>query len=503
MRCEQTIRYEEETMELKKSRYAYRLYAVLLLCFSFFTLFPMDAVAITNTNIMSNEKIVAVYLLLDNSERLQQYVHDLAKVKKTNFNRVIFSFIRPTLTDYQSGNLADTGILGYYTDYDGKGAQAFNALKAAISLSKEKKIQTFISVGGWNYSCNFDVARENCGSPPARGTFYDWFLDPSDPDKTSQAKTAYGNLVKLANDLGAEGIDFDYEEVWHADQYAVHWGPSLKGEWSTAIAQNILKAGGPNYKNLMNLGTKLGVSYVMPKTVDKLDAILHAIMDNPEAKYLKFTAAVPPVGVIPVTGFIQKETYPDMNSNGGLWWKGNLKGLWYNLINKDESIISRFDSLALRTYNLCSDSPAICAPYPNGPLDLSGQVGAYMNEYVNWLKSNSASKPCLTIDSTGKVTFLPAKYRINAKMLFGFEVNQPHFPKNVKGQLQLTNQLVDQILDQRKEDDGVIIWHMYSKQNKAVPDATTIKYTMSHSCKVFLSHDNQYDCNADFPSALE
>ncbi|KTD41359.1 glycoside hydrolase family 18 protein [Legionella parisiensis] len=474
-------------------------------CFSVLcSLLMLDSsLSIVQASPASNEKVVSVYLLIDNPEHLQHYVNDLLKLKKPNFNRVIFSFVRPTLIDYQTGNLATSGILGYFTDHDGKGAHAFNQLKAAIKLSEEKNIQTFLSVGGWNYSCNFALVHQACGlaSSDINQAFYDWFPDPTDPEQASKAKTSYANLIKLANDLGVDGIDFYYEEFWHADQYAVSWGPSSSGEWSTDAAQSILNAGGPTYENLMKYGTNFGYSYVMPKTIDKVDAILHAIMDDPGARYLKFSAAVPTVGARPITGFVTGDKYPDIYTKGGLWWKGNLKGLWYNLVNKNEALVSRFDSLGLITYDLCGDSPVECAPYANGPLDLPGQVSAYMKDYTNWLKAEIASKPSLKIDSIGKVTFLPAKYHINAKIQFGFEVNQPAYPKNIKGQLQLTNQLVNIILDQQKDSDGVIIWQMYSKQNAVVPDATTVKYTIGQSCKTFLANDSRYDCDANFPSA--
>ncbi|CAM2759522.1 Glycosyl hydrolases family 18 [Legionella steigerwaltii] len=482
-----------------------QIYLSVLYTISMLGSSTLVAQASMNTNDTANEKIVSVYLLLDKPEQLQQYVSDLTKLQKPNFNRVLFSFVRPTLNDYQTGSLADTGILGYFTDHDGKGAPAFNALKAAIKLSKEKNIQTFLSVGGWNYSCNFEVAQEACGPRSSAQTqvFYDWFPDPTNPDKVQaqKAKTSYTNLIKLANDLGVDGIDFDYEEMWHANQYAVTWGPSTDGEWSTGIARRILNAGGPTYNNFMKYGTSSGSSFVMPKTIDKVDAILHALMDDPGAKYLKFATAAPPVGARPITGFVTGEKFPDIYTKGGLWWKGNLKGLWYNLMNKDQAVVSRFDTLGLMTYDLCGDNPAVCAPYVDGPLDLPGQVSAYMKDYTNWLQAETVSKPSLTIDNIGKVTFLPAKYHINAKIQFGFQVNQPAYPKNINGQLQLTNQLVNKILDQQKDSGGVIIWQMYSKQNTAVPDSTTVKYTINQSCKTFLANDNRYDCNADFPSA--
>lgn len=481
--------------------------------FAFLMFLAFSGPLLANTNEVLNKdiqsqakssKIVTVYLLIDTPEQLQRYIDDLKRINKPNFNRVIFSFVKPTLTNYTSGNLANTGILGYFGEHDGNGVEAFTQLKKAVNLSKLKNIQTFLSVGGWNYSCNFEVFGQSCGPTPSitQGVFYDWFPDPNEPAQAETAKISYANLIKLTNDLGIEGIDFDYEEFWHVDQYAVNWGPSSTADWSTEIARSILGSGGPTYDNLMKYGTHSGAAYVMPKTIDKVDAILHALIDNPDAKNLMFATAAPPVGARPITGFVYGDNNPDIYTKGGVWWKGNLKGLWYELADKDMAIVSRFDSLGLMTYDLCGDNALMCAPFAGGPLDLPGQVSSYMKDYSVWLKSASPSAARLSIDNIGKVAFFPAKFNINSKVQFGFEVNQPAYPKHVSGQLQLTNDLVDTITNQQKNSDGVIIWQMYSNQNTAVKGAASVKYTVNKSCNTFLSEDNRYDCQADFPSSM-
>ena len=455
------------------------------------------------------EKLVTVYLLIDTRAQLQKYVDDLSKISKPNFNRVIFSFVKPTLTDYVRGSLANTGILGYFYHGDGQGVEAFNQLKAAVALSQQKKIQAFLSVGGWNYSCNFAVYGTKCGEAPTaeNGIHYDWFPDPTDPEQFATAKHAYHHLVLLANDLGMDGIDFDYEEFWHADQYSVAWKPAATGEWSTQIASEILQAGGPTYDNLMKIGR--GESYgggtasIMPRTIAKVDAILQMILDNPAASRLLFATAAPPVGARPITGFVYGDNAPDIYNKGGIWWKGNLKGLWYHLTDKNKHIVDRFDSLGLMTYDLCGDNPQMCAPYGGGPIDLAGQVDAYMKDYSNWLKSMTPRAAQLSLDTIGKVSFLPAQYQLKTKIQFGFEVNQPAYPKNINGQLQLTDALVDIITQQQKESAGVIIWQMYSVKNKNVPGATTVKYTLKQCCKTFLAGDSNYDCDANFPDSAD
>src|SRR5436190_1051196 len=93
------------------------------------------------------DKIVTAYLLIDKVSELTQYLNDLKKVDKANFNRVVFSFVKPSLTEYSSGDLANTGILGYFdqSNEDGKSRDAFNLLQEAVRLSKQKNIQAFLS----------------------------------------------------------------------------------------------------------------------------------------------------------------------------------------------------------------------------------------------------------------------------------------------------------------------------------------------------------------------
>ena len=321
----------------------------------------------TSGQTIKADKIITAYLLIDKISQLNQYVEDLNKITKPNFNRVIFSFVKPSLSEYVSGDLANTGILGYFDqqDDDGKSKEAFALLKEAISLSKQKNIQPFLSVGGWNYSCDPSDGFY-CGAANDR---YDYFPDPTDPKEAEKAQLSYANLVKLANDLGVQGIDFDYEEFWHANKKALHWAPSTSGDWSTKIANEILAAGGPSYDNLIHYGaTGSEGAFAMPKTIEKVAAILHEIADNPAAKHLEFATAAPPVGARPISGFVYSDNYPAINEKGGLWWKGNLKGLWYNLTNKDKDIASRFDSLGLMTYDLCGDEATTCAPYAGGPV---------------------------------------------------------------------------------------------------------------------------------------
>jgi GH18 family chitinase len=168
---------------------------------------------------------VTVYLLIDKTSQLQHYIDDLNKIDKANFNRVIFSFVRPTLSEYVTGSLANTGILGYFGQGDGKGVESFQLLLSAVRLSKAKYIEAFLSVGGWNYSCKYEIYGSKCGDPSnsTNEIHYDWFPDPTISSEEALAKISYSNIVKLTVDLEMDGLDFDYEEFWHADDNAVVW----------------------------------------------------------------------------------------------------------------------------------------------------------------------------------------------------------------------------------------------------------------------------------------
>jgi chitinase len=54
---------------------------------------------------------------------------------------------------------------------------------------------------------------------------FDWFPDTkqTDTEKDTWGWAAYANVVKMAKDLGCDGVDLDYEEFWHADWHRRKW----------------------------------------------------------------------------------------------------------------------------------------------------------------------------------------------------------------------------------------------------------------------------------------
>ncbi len=145
----------------------------------------------------------------------------------------------------------------------------------------------------------------------------------------------YQDIVFLADDLGATGIDLDYEEIWHADYH----------------------------KTLANGGTQNG-PWNLYQTMYKYGAIAKDILSNIDAikPSLKLSTAASAAGAW-----------------SGKWWGGNLKGVWLMLFNAYPELAKRIE-VGVMTYDLSDDSAFHECPDDND-CTLSKQVNYYMNTY--------------------------------------------------------------------------------------------------------------------------
>ena len=150
----------------------------------------------------------------------------------------------------------------------------------------------------------------------------------------------YADLVALAKDVGAAGVDIDYEEMWHADYFKE--GAAAAGPWS------------------------------LPQTSFKYAAIVKDVMLSIEAAYpaCKLSTAAAAVGAW-----------------GGKWWGGNLKGLWYNIKQWYPDVIDFMTTgrnaggINVMTYDLSKNERFHeCPDAGDCPLDL--QVAYYMQTYA-------------------------------------------------------------------------------------------------------------------------
>jgi len=161
---------------------------------------------------------------------------------------------------------------------------------------------------------------------------------PGDNYYVTVNRDPYQDLVYLAKDLGAAGIDIDYEEFWHGDYFKVG---DPQGPW------------------------------VLPQTTYKYAAIVMDTIININNIYpeLKLSTAAGAVGA--------------WSTN---WWGGNLKGLWYNmkqLYPNATDFMSKganAGGINVMSYDL-SDNPQFHECPDDNDCSLDKQVAFYMKAY--------------------------------------------------------------------------------------------------------------------------
>ena len=144
----------------------------------------------------------------------------------------------------------------------------------------------------------------------------------------------YSDIVDLAIDLGAQGIDIDYEEDWHADLHKDGPGP-----------------------------------WTLPQTVYKFSAILKDVALNAAARApaLMLSTAAGAAGAW-----------------GGNWWGGNLKGLVLQAATYYPDLIAHVAAtggINVMTYDLSDDESHYECPTP-ATCTLHDQVAFYMSTYA-------------------------------------------------------------------------------------------------------------------------
>ncbi|KAI8832804.1 hypothetical protein BJ741DRAFT_650984 [Chytriomyces cf. hyalinus JEL632] len=150
----------------------------------------------------------------------------------------------------------------------------------------------------------------------------------------------YTDFVYLAKDLGLDGVDLDYEEMWHADTFRTGSGT------------------GP---------------FKLDQTVYKYTAIALDMVNAIKAIYpdCKLSTAAGAAGAW---------------SNN--WWGGNLKGLWYysNLwypeVTKFMSAGANAGGINVMTYDLSSNNAFFECPDTTSNCELGGQVKFFMNTFA-------------------------------------------------------------------------------------------------------------------------
>lgn len=186
--------------------------------------------------------------------------------------------------------------------------------------------------GGYAPVWDPDLVPGNLWTDPKTGY---QVLVPGNTEFVAAKRDPYQDIVYLAKELGAAGIDLDYEEDWHADYYKYGTGP-----------------------------------YTLPQTVYKYAAIATDILINIKAiaPGLQLSTAAPAVGA--------------WNHN---WWGGNLLGIIYSSwawYPDTFTYIASTGGINVMTYDLSDDTEYSECPEP-GVCSLDQQVAFYMNTFAS------------------------------------------------------------------------------------------------------------------------
>jgi hypothetical protein len=470
----------------------------------------------------------AYYASLNNLEALSQQVAS----QKSNFNKLVLSFVQPSLVNYTQNDLACTGLFGYVCDTaavnkqpkDNKSAADFSQLKEIINTFKLHGVDTYIAVGGWNFSCipeYYDVTAGKVNACGPAEEKYDSFPNPGpgnrfdNPISGQAADQAYRNVVQLASDLGVAGIDLDYEEFWHADLNAYSWRltpdsvqtPANNPEYLDT-AELMSQGKGPLiYNNDMQLDpAQQPYPRIMPDTVDKFAAILGSLYNaidaiNPE---LALSTAAPATGGLPNMSANWGSNAQTSHTYGGAWWGGNLYGLIYNTALQYPDKIDRLSTIGIMSYDL---SETDCGGDTNIPCDLAGQVDYYYGSFFSWLKSGDTLRPGHALikgsPSYATASIQPQKLLIAPPITVGFEVGRP-----ATGNLVLSKELLNDIASRTAKyaPSGMIMWDLYKDKRHDEPmgswdpDWARPNDVLTVTCDVMGLKGEQYDCASTVPN---
>lgn len=471
----------------------------------------------------------AYYASLDNLEALSQQVAS----QKSNFNKLVLSFVQPSLVNYTQNDLACTGLFGYVCDpaavnkvrRDNKSVADFSQLKEIINTFKLHGVETYIAVGGWNFSCipeYYDVTAGKVDACGPAGEKYDSFPNPGsrnrfdNPISGQAADQAYRNVVQLASDLGVAGIDLDYEEFWHADLNAYSWRltpdsvqtPASSPEYLDT-AELMSQGKGPLvYDDNMQLDpAQQPYPRIMPDTVDKFAAILGSLYGAIDAidPGLALSTAAPATGGIPNMSANWGSNAQTSHTYGGAWWGGNLYGLIYNTALQYPDKIDRLSTIGIMSYDL---SETDCGGDTNIPCDLAGQVDYYYGSFFSWLKSGDTLRPGHALikgaPNYATASIQPQKLLISPPITVGFEVGRP-----ATGNLVLSKDLLNEIASRTAKyaPSGMIMWDLYKDKRHDEPmgswdpEWARPNDVLTVTCDVMGLKGEHYDCTSTVPNS--
>ncbi|KAF9089315.1 hypothetical protein BGX23_006768 [Mortierella sp. AD031] len=362
----------------------------------------------------ANNPVVAGYLLLNptnGAAKLKALADNAANIP---VNRIFLSFARPGMVYVPGSNTLEHVGLAYGTSGD----YGFADLKAQVAKLKAGGVETFLSMGGWNYGCfpyvytyysvggygtstpNYYKIQENgptlagcteanmwCYTcePKSEGTVLADFDIFPEPSNSTTWKAAQQYVI-----AGAKGPT---APVFHPEMVpGTQWKDTKNGQTNLVPGDGYYaKVNRDPYQDLVYLGKDLGLTGV---DVD-YEEMWHAdyYKSGPaagpwtnEATTYKYAAIMQDVRLNIQAIAPELLLATAASAAGGLstpWWGGNLKNIWY-FTNKWYpdlySFIANTGGVNVMTYDLSNNQQYYECPDAN-TCSLSQQVNYYMKSY--------------------------------------------------------------------------------------------------------------------------
>eukprot|EP01064_Diplonema_japonicum_P021368 TRINITY_DN308_c0_g1_i7.p2 TRINITY_DN308_c0_g1~~TRINITY_DN308_c0_g1_i7.p2 ORF type:complete len:476 (+),score=169.87 TRINITY_DN308_c0_g1_i7:77-1504(+) len=440
----------------------------------------------------AGKNYVGGYLLVQDVQQLKVLA---SKASTLPVNRMWLSFVSPTML-YVNGSrtLVGTG-LNLTAAADG----GFAEVEQYVKQLEAGGVETFLSMGGWNYNCypylymRYSVGGYGTSTPNywkiqefgggslsgcTKGNQYCYVCEPPS-QHTSLDKSfsifpepSHSASWKAAKEYVEAGANGAATPQWNENMIPGQQWTDPKTGISTLVPgmTAYLSAGRNPYEDIVHLAKDLGCAGVdvdyeemwhadtfktgtgpwdLQQTVYKYAAILKNVEATMRmvAPKMKLSTAAGAVGAW-----------------GGNWWGGNLKGVWLKVNQAYPDLMSFMASGAnsggvnVMTYDLSSNEQYHECPQP-GVCQLDQQVAFYMNTYQ----------------------------QVPIAAAVGYEIGTPAYPDpkhDPTHQLPLTTQMMDSIISQTQSSHaGGFFWEMYKPAEAGQATPTQLAQAL---CKKLL-----------------
>jgi hypothetical protein len=432
-----------------------------------------------------------------------------ASAETLPMTRIYLAFISPAMV-YESGSetFENTGL----DQFD------FATTKQAIADLKAGGVDTFLSMGGWNFNCfpyaytRYSVGGYGTSTPNywkvneyANGNLdncdesnqYCWTCEPeSEGTDLATSFTIFPTPTNSSTwaataayiEAGAKSETPEWIEDLRPGNV---WTDSSTGISAQIGGSDLYHTTGRNpYDDFVDLASDLGVAGIDLDYEEMWYADLTKVQSTTDSngpwtlwqatyKYAAISKALMTAIETKDSSLMLSTASAAVGAWSGKWWGGNLKGLWLNVKTEFPEIISfmtegaNAGGINVMTYDLSNDNTFYECP-ETSVCSLSEQVAYYMDTYV----------------------------QAGIKASVGYEIGQPAYPDPThyaEHQLPLTKSELQKLSSTQAGING-FFWEMY-KQAVTADEATTTEVSQ-FACKSVFG-DDEPRCSGTIPGGQE